>query len=129
MLVVTPIFCSLSCAFLIWIKYFPQRWLGNCFDSYIILYLSDEIFMHAIQVICYKGKLFNHSGLMVHGENGCQKEIYYIFQVLLSVIKYNLYDCEVALFIFPVKKSLSKVCLRREKMVLKQMYHREYLGC
>lgn len=24
------------------------------------------------------------------------------------VIKYNLYDCEVALFIFPVKKSLSK---------------------
>lgn len=24
------------------------------------------------------------------------------------MIKYNLYDCEVALFIFPVKKSLSK---------------------
>ena len=82
MLVVTPIFCSLSYAFLIWMKYFPQRWLGNCFDSYIILCLSDEIFMHAIQVICYKGKLFNHSGLMVHGENGCQKEIYYILYLL-----------------------------------------------
>lgn len=34
--------------------------------------------MHAIQDICYKGKLFNHSGLMVCRENGCQKEIYYI---------------------------------------------------
>lgn len=67
--------------------------------------------MHAIQVICYQGKLFNHSGLMVHRKNGCQKEIYYILQILLSVIKYNLYDCEVALFIFTVKKSLSKVCL------------------
>lgn len=67
--------------------------------------------MHASQVISYKRKLFNHSGLMVHRENGCQKEICYIFQVLLSVIKYNLYYCEVALFIFPVKKSLSKVCL------------------
>lgn len=64
--------------------------------------------MHAIQDICYKGKLFNHSGLMIRRENGCQKKIYYIFQVQLSVIKYNLYDCEVALFIFPVKKSLSK---------------------
>lgn len=45
--------------------------------------------MYAIQVICYKGELFNHSELMVHGENGCQKEIYYIFQILLSVVKYN----------------------------------------
>lgn len=64
--------------------------------------------MHAIQDICYKGKLFNHSGLMVCRENGCQKKIYFIFQVLFSVIKYNWYDCEVTLFIFPVKKSLSK---------------------
>lgn len=66
--------------------------------------------MHASQVISYKRKLFNYSGLMVHRENGCQKGVYYIFQVLLSVIKYNLYDCEIALFIFPVKKLLSKVC-------------------
>ena len=43
--------------------------------------------------------------------------------------KIQLCDCEVALFIFPVKKSLSKVCLGREKMALKQMYHREYLSC
>lgn len=45
--------------------------------------------MYAIQVICYKGKLFNHSELMVRGENGCQKEIYSILQILLSVVKYN----------------------------------------
>lgn len=74
MSIVTPIFCSLSCAILIWMKYFPQRLLGNCFDSYIILYLSGEIFMHAIQVICCKRKIFNHCRLMVHGENGCQKK-------------------------------------------------------
>lgn len=33
--------------------------------------------------------------------------------------KIQLCDCEVALFIFPVKKSLSKVCLGREKNGLK----------
>lgn len=40
-----------------------------------------------------KGKYLTVSVLVVHRENGCQREIYYIFQVLLSVTKYNLYDC------------------------------------
>lgn len=37
--------------------------------------------------ISVKGKLFKHSGLMVRRENGCQKEIYFILQVLLSCDK------------------------------------------